>query len=62
MALRKLVNFSLKTYSWIIRKIGTTDKRKMVFSLSEEGERIIETMKKQSISLDDILSKLIKDK
>lgn len=53
---------SVEEKGWIIRKIGTTDKRKMIFSLSEEGERIIETMKKQSISLDDILSKLIKDK
>ncbi|MDL2257196.1 MarR family transcriptional regulator [Bacteroidales bacterium OttesenSCG-928-I14] len=51
---------SVEEKGWIRREIGIEDKRKMIFSLSEEGERIVETMNKQSIPLDDVLSKLIK--
>ncbi|MDL2323352.1 MarR family transcriptional regulator [Bacteroidales bacterium OttesenSCG-928-A17] len=50
---------SVEERGWIIREIGAEDKRKMIFSLSQEGERIVKTMKKQSIPLDDVLSKLV---
>lgn len=52
---------SVEEKGWITREIGTEDKRKMIFSLSKEGGKIVETMKKQSIPLDDVLSKLIKN-
>ncbi|MDH8701586.1 DNA-binding MarR family transcriptional regulator [Dysgonomonadaceae bacterium PH5-43] len=52
---------SVEERAWIIREIGTEDKRKMIFSLSEEGKKIVKVMKKQSIPLDDVLSKLIKN-
>lgn len=52
---------SVEEKGWIMREIGTEDKRKMIFSLSKEGESVVRKMKKQSIPLDDILSKLIKD-
>ncbi|WP_348523263.1 winged helix DNA-binding protein [Dysgonomonas sp. PH5-37] len=52
---------SVEERGWIIREIGAEDKRKMIFSLSEEGGKIVKTMKKQPIPLDDVLFKLIKD-
>ena len=52
---------SVEEKAWITREIGIEDKRKMIFSLSEEGEKIMELMKKQPMPLDDVLSKLIKD-
>lgn len=52
---------SVEGRGWIIREIGVEDKRKMIFSLSEEGESIVKVMKKQPIPLDDVLSKLIKN-
>lgn len=52
---------SVEEKAWITREIGIEDKRKMIFSLSEEGKKIVRKMKKQSIPLDDVLSKLIKN-
>ncbi|MDL2227773.1 MarR family transcriptional regulator [Odoribacter sp. OttesenSCG-928-L07] len=52
---------SVEERGWIIREIGTEDKRKMIFFLSKEGKKVVETMKKQPIPLDDVLSKLIKN-
>jgi len=52
---------SVEEKGWIIREIGIKDKRKMIFSLSEEGKRIVKTMKKQTIPLDNVLSKLINE-
>ena len=52
---------SVEEKGWITREIGMEDKRKMIFSLSEEGEKIMESMKKQPMPLDNVLSKLIKD-
>ncbi|MDL2209174.1 MarR family transcriptional regulator [Parabacteroides sp. OttesenSCG-928-O15] len=52
---------SVEEKSWITREIGVDDKRKMIFSLSEEGERVVERMKKQDIPVEGILSKLIKN-
>ncbi|MDH6357915.1 MarR family transcriptional regulator [Parabacteroides sp. PF5-9] len=51
---------SVEEKGWIIREIGLEDKRKMIFSLSKEGEKVVRIMKKQPIHLDDVLSKLIK--
>lgn len=52
---------SVEEKGWITREIGTDDKRKMIFSLSKAGEKVVETMKKQPIPLDDVLSKLIEN-
>ncbi|MCB9017834.1 MAG: MarR family transcriptional regulator [Prevotellaceae bacterium] len=52
---------SVEEKGWIKREIGMEDKRKMIFSLSKEGEKIVESMKKRPIPLDNVLSKLIKN-
>lgn len=52
---------SVEEKGWIIREIGTEDKRKMIFSLSEDGRKIVKAMMKQQIPLDGVLSKLIKN-
>jgi len=52
---------SAETRGWILREIGTEDKRKMIFSLSESGAKVVKTMKKQSVSLDELFSKLMKN-
>lgn len=52
---------SVEERGWITREIGIEDKRKMIFSLSKEGEKVVKIMKKQPIALDDVLSRLIKD-
>lgn len=52
---------SVEEKGWIIREIGVEDKRKMIFSLSAEGEKIVKQMRQQSIPLDSILSKLINE-
>lgn len=44
---------------WIRREIGTEDKRKMIFTLSESGEEVVQRMMKQPLSFNDMLSKLI---
>lgn len=52
---------SVEEKGWIRREIGAEDKRKMIFSLSAEGEKVVKIMKQEPIPLDDVLSKLIKN-
>lgn len=46
---------------WINREMGTEDKRKMIFSLSKEGKKIVKVMKSRPIPLNGVLSKLIEN-
>ncbi len=50
---------SVESKGWIVREMGQEDKRKMIFSLSEEGGNVVKTMKNRPIQLNGVLSKLI---
>lgn len=52
---------SVEQRGWLIREIGADDKRKMIFSLSEQGKMIVGTMRNKPIPLDSVLTKLIND-
>lgn len=52
---------SVEEKGWLNREMGADDKRKMIFSLSGEGQKIVEMMMKRQIPLNGILSKLIEN-
>ena len=53
---------STEERGWIVRKMGTEDKRKMIFTLSAQGKEAMKTITEQHIHLNDTLLKLIGDK
>ena len=50
---------SVEEKGWIVRAMGTKDKRKMIFSLSKAGEEVVKAMRDKQIPLNMVLSKLI---
>ena len=50
---------SVEKKGWIVRKMGVNDKRKMIFSLTKVGEKVIKEMETIQISLDGVLAKLV---
>lgn len=52
---------SVEGKGWLVREMGIDDKRKMIFSLSDEGRKIVKMMKKRPIPLNGVLSKLIEN-
>lgn len=50
---------SVEEKGWITREMGAEDKRKMIFSLSDEGQKVVRMMRKNPIPLNGVLSRLI---
>jgi DNA-binding MarR family transcriptional regulator len=53
---------AVESKGYIIRKIGTADKRQMIFTLSEEGKKKVKKMMKQEMNFSELgmyLSKLV---
>ena len=52
---------SVEEKGWIVRSMGMEDKRKMIFSLSENGRIVVKKMKDRQIPLNGLLLKLIEN-
>jgi DNA-binding MarR family transcriptional regulator len=50
---------TVESKGYIVREMGTTDKRQMIFSLTEEGKKKIKEMMKQDINLSGLVKSLI---
>ena len=50
---------SVEDKGWIVRMMGTEDKRKMIFSLTKTGKVIVKKMRDKQIPLNGVLSRLI---
>lgn len=49
---------TVESKGYIVREMGTTDKRQMIFSLTEEGKIKIKEMMKQDINLSGLVKSL----
>ncbi|WP_298653602.1 winged helix DNA-binding protein [uncultured Proteiniphilum sp.] len=50
---------TMEEKGFILREIGASDKRQMIFTLTDSGRKKIKEMKKHNIDIDSLLAQLI---
>ncbi len=55
----RIIN-TVETKGYILREMGSIDKRQMIFSLTEEGRNKIKEMMKHEINLSALIKELVK--
>lgn len=51
---------TVETKGYIVREMGTTDKRQMIFSLTEEGKKKTEEMQSKGIDFSELRTQIAK--